>query len=45
MYFVCVHDAKIIKENVFALQFRFNYPPKMSGIDAIYIFLTNYNTI
>ena len=45
MYIVYVHDAKIVKENGLTLQFCSNYPPKMSRIDAMYIFLTNYNTI
>lgn len=44
MYIVYVHDAKIVKENGLTLQFCSNYPPKMSRIDAMYIFLTNYNT-
>ena len=45
MHTVCVHDAKIAKENGFTLQFCSNYPPKMSRICAMYTFLTNYNTI
>ena len=44
MHVVCVHDAKIIKENGFTLQFCSNYPPKMSIIIAMHTFLTNYNT-
>ena len=44
MHIVYVHDAKIVKENGLTLQFCSNYPPKMSRIDAMYIFLTNYNT-
>ena len=44
MHIVYVHDAKIAKENGLTLQFCSNYPPKMSRIDAMYIFLTNYNT-
>ena len=45
MHIVYVHDAKIVKENGFTLQFCSNYPPKMSRICAMYTFLTNYNTI
>ena len=45
MYIVYVHDAKIVKENGLTLQFCSNYPSKMSRFDAMYIFLTNYNTI
>ena len=37
--------AKIVKENGLTLQFCSNYPSKMSRFDAMYIFLTNYNTI
>ena len=44
MYIVYVHDAKIVKENGLTLQFCSNYPSKMSRFDAMYIFLTNYNT-
>ncbi len=44
MHVVYVHDAKIIKENGFTLQFCSNYPPKMSIIIAMHTFLTNYNT-
>ena len=44
MHIVYVHDAKIVKENGLTLQFCSNYPLKMSRIDAMYIFLTNYNT-
>ena len=44
MHIVYVHDAKIVKENGFTLQFCSNYPPKMSRIRAMYTFLTNYNT-
>jgi len=39
MHIVYVHDAKIVKENGLTLQFCSNYPPKMSRIDAMYIFL------
>mgnify|MGYP000766612433 FL=1 len=42
---LCLIAAKIVKENGLTLQFCSNYPPKMSRIDAMYIFLTNYNTI
>lgn len=45
MHVVYVHDAKIVKENGLTLQFCSNYPSKMSRFDAMYIFLTNYNTI
>ena len=45
MNIVYVHDAKIVKENGLTLQFCSNYPSKMSRFDAMYIFLTNYNTI
>lgn len=44
MHVVYVHDAKIRKENGFTLQFCSNYPSKMSRTDAMYVFLTNYNT-
>ena len=45
MHIVYVHDAKIGKENGLTLQFCSNYLPKLSINDAMYIFLTNYNTI
>lgn len=44
VHIVYVHNAKIAKENGFTLQFCSNYPPKMSRIGAMYVFLTNYNT-
>ena len=45
MYIVYVHDAKIGKENGLSLQFCSNYPPILSRNVAMYIFLTNYNTM